>query len=83
MTHTQVVLKAREIICCCISTGTSDAYNEEYLEQLAEINDEEPPELDLDEEEESEIEANERMKSSIIEQYEEQVESVSLLQVIY
>ena len=53
------------------------------MEQLAEINDEEPPELDLDEEEESEIEANERMKSSIIEQYEEQVESVSLLQVIY
>ena len=56
-------------------------YHDEYLEQLAEINDEDPPEVEEDEEEESEVEATERMKSTIIEQFEEQIESLSLLQV--
>lgn len=52
------------------------------MEQLAEIDEEEPPELEEDDEQETEIEAVERMKSSIIEQFEEQIESISLLQVI-
>lgn len=61
--------------------GIVDAYHDEYLEQLAEITEEEPPELEEDEEEETEIEAVERMKSAIIEQFEEQIELISLLQV--
>lgn len=61
--------------------GIADTYHDEYLEQLAEINEEEPPELEEDEEEETEIEAVERMKSAIIEQFEEQIELISLLQV--
>lgn len=56
-------------------------YHDDYLEQLAEIDDEEEPELEEEDEEETEIEAVERMKSSIIEQFEEQIESISLLQV--
>lgn len=52
------------------------------MEQLTEIDEEEPPELEEDDEQETEIEAVERMKSSIIEQFEEQIESISLLQVI-
>lgn len=59
----------------------AEALNDEYMEQLTEINEEDSPEVEEDEEEETEIEAVERMKTSIIEHFEEQVESVSLLQV--
>lgn len=60
---------------------SKDAYRDDCLEQLTEIDEEEPPEAEEDEEKETEIEAIERMKSAIIEQYEEQVELISLLQV--
>ena len=62
-------------------SGPVNVYLNEYLEQVAEINEEDPPEIEEDDEEESEIEAIERMKSAIIEHFEEQIESNSLLQV--
>ena len=60
----------------------AEALYDEYIEQLSEINEEDPPEAEEEEEEETEIEAVERMKTSIIEHFEEQNESISLLQVI-
>ena len=61
--------------------GKVDVYHEEYMEQLAEIDEEEPPDVEVEEEEESEADAIGRMKNTIIEQFEEQVDSLSNLQV--
>lgn len=63
--------------------SNADIFHDEYLEQLAEIDEEELPDVEEDEEEETEIEAIERMKSSIIEQFEEQLELISLLQEVF
>lgn len=58
-----------------------DVATDEYLEKIAEIDEEEMPEIEDDEDEETESNAIERMKATIIEQVEEQLESLSSLQV--
>ena len=59
-----------------------DVDRDEYLQQLADINEEEPPEMEEDEDEEVESEAKERIKNTIIDLFEEQIESILSLQVL-
>ena len=64
----------------CINTDEIDHIEEEWKEKLANIDEEEPPEIE-EMEEESESEAINRMKNSLVELYEEQVEHISQVQV--
>ena len=57
-----------------------DPFFDDYQEQLAELNAEEPPEEEQ-EEEETEEDFEERTRSSLIEAFEEQNNSLSTIQV--
>lgn len=64
-----------------IYSDDANMYKDEYLQQIAEIDEEEPPEIE-DEEEETESDAIERMTNILIEQFKQQLESISQLQVL-
>lgn len=52
-------------------------------EMLLEIDEEEPPESEEEDEEESESEATDRMANSLVDQYENEVELISQVQVCF
>lgn len=74
------MVKLLRISYCLGLLNIDDMLHEDYLEQIAEINAEEPPEEEEDEEE-LEDDAYERLKGTLIEKYEEQIGPISALQV--
>lgn len=74
------------MIECIISTFLKDEEEEdealiEFQEQITEIDQEEFLDEEEDEEEENELDAKERIKTSIHEKFEEQTEALSNVQV--
>lgn len=61
--------------------GAEEEEKAEYEEQLAELEAEEMEEEEEEEEEEDDMEARERMRGALTDQYEEESESVNSLQV--
>ena len=59
----------------------SDEEGDEYRERLAELDEEEFPEEEEEEDEEEEGDARQRMRSALVEKFEEQTEALSTLKV--